>query len=243
MLDRTVLPGYSRIGYDVRRRGWARDDPASGSLRGKVAVVTGAGSGLGQATATALAELGAQVHLVVRTPKKGRAAVAAIEAEVPGAEVVLHRCDVSDQASVRAFSAALRRSVEHVDVLVHNAGVMPAERQVTVDGHEVALATHVLGPVLMTELLRPVLAAADGARVIVVSSGGMYAQKLPVEDPEFSQGSTAGRRPTLAPSGCRSRWVHSCRSGGPPTGSPCTPFTPAGPTRRACSARCPGSTR
>ena len=73
---------------------------------------------------------------------------------------MLHRCDVSDLASVRAFAAALRGSVDRVDVLVHNAGALPPERQETGDGHEVALATHVLGPVLMTELLRPLLAAA-----------------------------------------------------------------------------------
>jgi NAD(P)-dependent dehydrogenase (short-subunit alcohol dehydrogenase family) len=191
-LDRTVVPGYSKIGYWLRRPMWAADDPPPGAMTGRTVVVTGGSSGLGKATAVALARLGATVHLVVRDLAKGRAAVTDIRGEVPGSEVLLHRCDVSDLSSVRAFAAALRESVDRVDVLVHNAGALPPDRQETPDGHEVALATHVLGPLLMTELLRPVLAAAGRARVIVVSSGGMYAQGLAAEDPEYLQGSYSG---------------------------------------------------
>ena len=188
-LDRTVVPGYTKIGYWLRRPTWDRDDPRPGSLAGRAVVVTGGSSGLGKAAATAMARLGATVHLVVRDLAKGRDAVTDIRGEVPGAEVLLHRCDVSDLSSVRAFASALRRSAERIDVLVHNAGVMPPSRQETADGHELALATHVLGPVLMTELLRPVL---QGARVVVVSSGGMYAQKLAASDPEFREGEYTG---------------------------------------------------
>jgi NAD(P)-dependent dehydrogenase (short-subunit alcohol dehydrogenase family) len=161
-------------------------------MAGKTVVVTGGGSGLGKAAAVSLARLGAAVHLVVRDLAKGRAAVTDIRGEVPGAEVLLHRCDVSDLSSVRAFATTLAGSAERIDVLVHNAGVMPTDRQETGDGHEVALATHVLGPLLMTELLRPVLAAAGQARVVLVSSGGMYAQKLAAQDPEYRQGTFKG---------------------------------------------------
>ena len=190
LLDRTVVPGYSKVGYALRRRSWDPDDPRPGALRGRVAVVTGASSGLGKAAATSLARLGAVVHVVVRDLEKGGRAVDEIRAEVPGAELVLHRCDVSELASVRAFAAALRGSVERVDVLVHNAGTMPPERAETSDGHELAFATHVLGPVLLTELLRPVLGA--GARVVLVSSGGMYGQRIASEDPEFTEGEYGG---------------------------------------------------
>ena len=188
-LDRTVVPGYTKIGYWLRRPTWDRDDPRPGSLAGKVVVVTGGSSGLGKAAAAAMARLGATVHLVVRDLAKGRDAVTDVRGEVPGAEILLHRCDVSDLSSVRAFASALRGSAERIDVLVHNAGAMPPSRQETADGHEVALATHVLGPVLMTELLRPVL---EGARVVVVSSGGMYAQRLAASDPEFLEGEYSG---------------------------------------------------
>ena len=86
-LDRTVVPGYSRIGFWLRRPMWAAGDPRPGSMVGKTVVVTGGSSGLGQATAVSLARLGATVHLVVRDLAKGRAAVTDIRGEVPGAEV------------------------------------------------------------------------------------------------------------------------------------------------------------
>ena len=192
VLDRSVVGGYTKIGYRVRRATWDADDPRPHALRGKVAVVTGASSGLGKATAAALTRLGAGVHLVVRDPAKGRDAVAEIRRDVPGAELHVHRCDVADLTSVRAFAAELSGAVERVDVLVHNAGTMPPERSETADGHELSYATHVLGPVLMTELLRPLLAAARTARVVVVSSGGMYAQRIPVDDPELEHGEYSG---------------------------------------------------
>jgi dehydrogenase/reductase SDR family protein 12 len=196
LLDRAVVPGYTSIGPALRRRSWDAADPAPGSLRGRVVVVTGAGSGLGLAAGLGAARLGATVHLVVRDPAKGRAAADEIRSAVPGAVAVAHRCDVSDLGSVRAFADALLAEVPRVDVLVHNAGTLPSERRETADGHELALATHVLGPVLMTELLRPALSASGSsgtaARVVVVSSGGMYTARLTVDDPEQREGRYAG---------------------------------------------------
>jgi NAD(P)-dependent dehydrogenase (short-subunit alcohol dehydrogenase family) len=189
-LDRTVVPGYSSIGYRLRRAWWP-DDPRPEALAGKVALVTGAGSGLGQATALGLARLGASVHLLVRDPAKGAAAADVVRAEVPQADVHVQLCDVSDLAAVRRFAEAFAREVPRLDVLVHNAGTLPAERTESVDGHELTVAVHVLGPVLMTELLRPVLAGHD-ARVVFVSSGGMYAQRLPADDPEYLRGEYRG---------------------------------------------------
>ncbi|MEP7090571.1 MAG: SDR family NAD(P)-dependent oxidoreductase [Nocardioidaceae bacterium] len=194
VLDRTIVPGYTKLGYWLRSRAWDRNDPRPGVLVGRTVVVTGAGSGLGEAAATAMARLGGEVHLVVRDPVKGAAAADRIRGEVPGAVVVVHQCDVSDFASVRSFAAALRASLTRVDVLVHNAGTMPPERSETTDGHEVTLATHVLGPLLLTELLRPLLAAAGQARVVLVSSGGMYSQRLVADDPEYSKGTYSGTR-------------------------------------------------
>lgn len=180
-LDRSVVGGYARWGLAVRRRlpGWPADPPPN-ALAGRTAIVTGASSGLGIATATAFAGLGAAVHLVVRDTAKGERVAAGIDGDVR-----VSRCDVSDLDDVRRFAEA----VAAADVLVHNAGVLPDGRTVTAQGHETTLATHVLGPLLMTELLRPLL---DGGRVIFVSSGGMYAQKLPVDDPEFTRGEYKG---------------------------------------------------
>lgn len=193
LLDRAVVPGYTRIGYRLRRRGWADDDPRPGALRGRRALVTGASSGLGKQTALELARLGATVHLLVRNEVKGRAALDEVAREVPGADLHLELCDVSDLSAVRSFAAELTGRVPGLGVLVHNAGVLPPERRESADGHEVTLATHVLGPLLLTDLLRGPLAAAHG-RVIWVSSGGMYAQKLPVDDPEYTAGDFSGTK-------------------------------------------------
>lgn len=190
-LDRAVVPGYSRIGYLIRRRGWPADDPAAGSMAGRRVLVTGANSGLGKATTRRLAQLGATVHLVVRHEERGKAALAEIAAEAPGADLHLELCDVSDLDDVRRCAADLVARLDRVDVLVHNAGALPAERAESADGHELTVATHVLGPVLLTELLLPLLAGHD-ARMVLVASGGMYAQRLPADDPGFLRGDYRG---------------------------------------------------
>lgn len=190
LADRAVVPGYSKLGYLLRRRGWRPLPPDA--LRGKRAVVTGANSGLGKATAAGLAELGAIVHLVVRSAEKGEAARAELARQVPGATLHVERCDVSSLADVREFARRLLAEHDTVDVLVHNAGVLPPSRQETPDGNEVALATHVLGPHLLTGLLLPALRRSRDARVVFVSSGGMYAQPLYDEDPQYVHGEYKG---------------------------------------------------
>jgi len=184
LLDRTVVPGYTRFGPAVRRRlpTWPAD-PAPDARGGRVAAVTGATSGLGLATAAGLARLGAQVRLVVRDTAKAEEVRRSLAARVPGADLVVDRCDVGDLDDVRRFVDDL--DVPHLDVLVHNAGAMPPQRTESVQGHELTMALHVLGPVLMTELLRPRL--TDG-RVVLVSSGGMYGQRLRDDDPEYLTG-------------------------------------------------------
>jgi NAD(P)-dependent dehydrogenase (short-subunit alcohol dehydrogenase family) len=187
-LDRTVVLGYTRLGLDLRRRlpGWPAD-PEPGSLAGKDVVVTGASSGLGEATAEGLARLGATVHLVVRNLEKGERTRDALQAAVPSAHLELWRCDVSDLDDVRRFAGELAAARPALAGLVHNAGVMPPERSVSAQGHEMALAVHVLGPLAMTERLLAPLAAGDG-RVVMVTSGGMYTQSLPFDDLEYQEG-------------------------------------------------------
>jgi NAD(P)-dependent dehydrogenase (short-subunit alcohol dehydrogenase family) len=178
-LDRVLL-GYGNLGYLARRPGWDGDLPR---LDGKVAVVTGAKTGLGRATAKGLAELGATVRMAVRGREDGERVKAELEAEVAGARLAVDVLDVSSLAAVRAYAAAFEGPLH---VLVHNAGVMPAEREETEEGHERMLATHVLGPHLLTKLLRP--AMPRGARVIWVASGGMYGQKLRADDLQYLRG-------------------------------------------------------
>ena len=186
-MDRTVAPGYTTIGLAVRRHlpGWP-PDPEPDALAGRVALVTGASSGLGTATAEGLARLGAKVVLVVRNEAKGQRTAQELRGSVPGARVDVRRCDVGDLDDVRRFVAELPE--ERVDVLVHNAGVMPPSRTTSAQGHELSMAVHVLGPMLMTDLLRPQLAAAGESRVVLVTSGGMYAQRLRADDPDYLTG-------------------------------------------------------
>ncbi|MGH3437292.1 MAG: SDR family NAD(P)-dependent oxidoreductase [Sciscionella sp.] len=190
--DRSVIAGYSRIGYRVRRRHWPADDPAPAALKGRTALVTGANSGLGQATAAGLARLGATVVMMVRDPTRGTQAREDVLRQVPDADLVVARCDVADLDDVaRAACESLARWPV-VDVLVHNAGVLPTGRSETPQGHELTLATHVLGPLAFTDQMRPALAASQDARVIWVSSGGMYTQPLPAGDLEYRRGRYRG---------------------------------------------------
>ncbi len=190
LLDRTIAPGYSRLGFAVRRRWWS--DPAPGALTGCTVLVTGANSGIGKAITSGVAALGATVLMTVRDVDRGRAARADVLAEVPGADLVVERCDVSDLTDVRAFAADLCGRRTRLDAVIHNAGVLPAQRTETAAGHEVSLATHVLGPILLTELVLPVLGAAPDPRVVLMSSGGMYTQSLPVDDVEYRAGDYRG---------------------------------------------------
>lgn len=195
VLDRSLVGGYTSLGYRLRSRTWSEDDPGGASLVDKRVLVTGAGGGLGEAAALGMARLGATVHLVVRSPERAVDAVNRIEARMAAeglsARLVVDVCDVADLTDVRRYAAELVTRDQPIDVLVHNAGVMPDERTESVDGHELTVATHVLGPVLLTDLALPVLSGHD-ARVVLVSSGGMYAQKLPADDPDFEDGKYAG---------------------------------------------------
>jgi NAD(P)-dependent dehydrogenase (short-subunit alcohol dehydrogenase family) len=177
-LDLTVAPGYSRLGYAVRSRGF--DELPR--LDGRVALVTGATSGIGLATAHALAELGASAHLTARDEQRGQQA-----AQRSGAEQSW-LCDLSSLRSVRDFARRFSAEQPELHVLVNNAGVLLPERRLSVDGNELALATNVLGPFLLTGLLVQALEAGAPSRVVNVSSGGMYTQRLRADDLQTEHG-------------------------------------------------------
>jgi NAD(P)-dependent dehydrogenase (short-subunit alcohol dehydrogenase family) len=186
-MDRALVLGYTRIGSGLRRHWWAAD-AAPDALLGKRVLVTGATAGIGLEMARAFAALGATVHVLGRNAGKVRRCVAGITEQVPVAEVIGEVCDVSDLDAVTAWTADFANRVPALDGLVHNAGLMPRERLVTPQGHELQFATHVLGPHLMTERLLPLLRAARGASVVFVSSGGMYGAPLVVDDLESDRG-------------------------------------------------------
>ncbi|WP_328452735.1 oxidoreductase [Streptomyces sp. NBC_00386] len=146
--------------------GWsAKDMPGQ---RGRVAVVTGANSGLGLVTARELARGGARVVLACRSETRGREAAERIAAEVPAAEVEFARLDLGDLASVREFADSF--SYDRLDLLVNNAGVMALPYGTTADGFETQFGVNHLGHFALTGLLFPVIAKTPGARIVTVSS-------------------------------------------------------------------------
>jgi NAD(P)-dependent dehydrogenase (short-subunit alcohol dehydrogenase family) len=137
-------------------------------------VITGANSGIGRAATEVLAGLGARVTMVCRDGARAELARAELAAATGRADLLtVERCDLSRLDDVAALAARLTAPV---DVLIHNAGLLPAARTDTPDGLEMTWATHVAGPHLLTRLVRPRL--SPGARVVWVSSGGMYLAPL-----------------------------------------------------------------
>ncbi|MFF4903828.1 oxidoreductase [Streptomyces sp. NPDC001260] len=146
--------------------GWTVDGVSDWA--GRIAVVTGANSGIGYVTARELARKGARVVLACRSEVRGNAAVDRILAEVPDAVAECVRLDLGDLRSVRDF--ADRFPYEHLDLLVNNAGVMALPYGTTADGFETQFGVNHLGHFALTGLLLPTLLATSGARVVTVSS-------------------------------------------------------------------------
>ncbi len=140
------------------------------SMEGRTVVVTGANSGVGKATAQALAGAGAHTVLTARNEERGREAQADIARATGSPRVDLVVFDLADLASVRAGAAELLDRTERIDVLVNNAGLVLSERRETVDGFEATFAINHLGPFLLTELLTERLVASAPARVVNVAS-------------------------------------------------------------------------
>ncbi|HEU4329400.1 MAG TPA: oxidoreductase [Roseiflexaceae bacterium] len=137
---------------------------------GRLAVITGANSGIGYEAARELARKGARVILAVRSQDKGRAAADTIRRELPSASVEVQVLDLSDLASVRRFAEALLAREPALPLLINNAGVMALPYRRTADGFEMQFGTNHLGHYALTGLLLPALLATPGARVVTVSS-------------------------------------------------------------------------
>ena len=180
-MDLTVVPGFSRVGIAVRRAFW---DDAELGVEGRRVLVTGASSGIGAAVCELFARRGAEVHMLVRNRAKGERVLDGIvkAGTIDSDRLHLEGCDLSSLASVRAFAADFREREGELNVLVNNAGVMSPRRELTDDGIELTFATNVLGPQLLTDLLLPLLRRGAPSRVIDVSSGGMYTERLDAED-------------------------------------------------------------
>src|SRR5262245_2735635 len=147
---------------------WTSDDVPG--QQGRLAVVTGADTGLGFETAQVLAARGASVVLAVRDTEKGKRAAARIADTAPGADVMVQPLDLASLDSIRAAAGELRAQHPRIDLLINNAGVMFTPKQTTRDGFELQFGTNHLGHFAFTGLLLEQMLPVPGSRVVTVSS-------------------------------------------------------------------------
>ncbi|MBF0239389.1 MAG: SDR family NAD(P)-dependent oxidoreductase [SAR324 cluster bacterium] len=185
-LNKTILFGYDRIGYNIRKKLWNEADTKT-SMTDKVCVISGANSGLGRATCFHLANLGAVVYLVCRNSESGKLTQQKIIKSTGNPNIFLEIVDTSEPQQIKEFASRMHSRESRIDVLINNAGVLLNDRQENSEGLEKTFATNTLGYFLMTNLLLPLLQKSEAARVINVSSGGMYGASVQLEDPQYTK--------------------------------------------------------
>lgn len=180
-LELTVVGSFSRIGFAARRALFGWDQAPQPDLRDRTVVITGATGGLGLAAAHLLVSRGAHLCLIGRDAARTDSARQSVVDATPDARVHTIVADLASLDAVRSAAAQLGARVPRVDALIHNAGALVRERRMTVDGLELTAQVHVVAPYLLTTLLLPLLRASADARVVFVSSGGMYTRRLDVD--------------------------------------------------------------
>ena len=155
---------------------------------GRTILITGANSGLGLRSAEALAAAGARVLLACRNAEKAEAARAAVAAGATGAPPEVVPLDLSDLDSVAACAQRLAGELDHLDVLMNNAGVMAVPLARTAQGFEMQMGTNHLGHFALTARLLPLLLAAPAPRVVTVSSFGHKPGRIRWDDPNWESG-------------------------------------------------------
>ncbi|MEZ4266473.1 MAG: SDR family NAD(P)-dependent oxidoreductase [Myxococcota bacterium] len=192
LLEWSVVGSFTRLGSAARRRMGDWETLEGPRMVGRVVVISGGTSGLGLETARALAAMGATVEIIARNPDKAETRCRELREETGNPAIDYVVADTGDLATVRAAAAELTARHPAIHVLIHNAGALDAERQTSPQGVEQTVASQVVGPFLLTELLSPALRRAAPARVLWVSSGGMYSEPLSVSQLEMPEDSYDG---------------------------------------------------
>jgi len=182
-------PGASGAGARVTsrfdRNATALDVVRGIDLSGKTALVTGGGSGIGHATACALAAAGARVVVADINAAQSEAAIAGFLEGNPGARMRFMPLDLGSLAAVRSFSAAFLANEPALDILINNAGIMACPQGYTVDGHEKQFGINFLGHYLLVRLLEAALVRRPGARIVTVASIGHRRSDIHYDDIDF----------------------------------------------------------
>jgi NAD(P)-dependent dehydrogenase (short-subunit alcohol dehydrogenase family) len=198
LLDASVYFSFDKTGFARHAR---RFDPADlpQDLRGRRYAITGGNGGLGLEIGAGLAAQGATVVLLCRDAARAQEACATLKQRTGATEVSWLLCDLGDPTSVDAAAEALsvhpsQPGPAPLHGLIHNAGLLPAERSLTPFGYEQTVAVHLLGPLRLTAGLLPSLRAAASPRIIWVSSGGMYSRRLDLAALASTEGTYDGVR-------------------------------------------------
>lgn len=183
-MNKLSIASFTNVGYRFHA---LRHRPLDADLTGKTVIVTGATGGLGLAVADTVGRFGARVLIVGRSSERLEHAARSIDGEV-----VAYKADLSLMGEVRDLAEAIRSAEDRIDVLVNNVGVLLPERTVTEEGIEATLATNLAGHFLLTNLLASRLIESAPSRVINVTSGGMYSQRIRPGDLQFEKGRYTG---------------------------------------------------
>ena len=190
--DKLILPGvwrFTRLGYSDSHKRW---NALSAYMNDRHAVISGATSGIGLETAKQLAELGAELTLVVRDKNKAQQVVRELIEQTGNTRINIELADMALMNDVNALADRLLKVGKPVDMLINNAGALFNSRKQTTEGVEQSFALLLLGPYILTERLHPLLKKSESARVVNVLSGGMYSQKIQVNDLQSQRGEYSG---------------------------------------------------
>lgn len=154
-------------------------------LEGRVAIVTGANSGMGMATTAALSDLGARVIMLCRNKERGEKALSKLMKKA-GRSLELIICDLGDYDSIRKFARQVKSEYKRIDILVNNAGFISLDRQETKEGLERQFGINHIGHFLLTELLLCIM--GEGSRIVIVASGAHKTGKIHFDDINLTHG-------------------------------------------------------
>ncbi|KAL0966491.1 hypothetical protein UPYG_G00295900 [Umbra pygmaea] len=172
---------YTRRGYEQAAKSFVPKE-LDVAVVGRSFMITGANSGIGKATAMAIAKRGGTVHMVCRNKERAEKAREDIIRETGNTEVYVHCLDLSEPHQVWRFAESFKMQYPSLNVLINNAGCMVNRRETNVHGLEKNFATNTLGVFILTQSLIPLLQKSRDPRVITVTSAGMLVQKLQPDD-------------------------------------------------------------